>query len=77
MVRDAIASGVVPRRSAAVPMSARNSPAMWPTSSRVPWNAEFATREQISSAMGVTPRASASAPRSSTSPTAPMPMIMP
>ena len=50
---------------------------MWAASRRVPWKAELEMRVPSSSATGTMPRARTSAARSITSPTAPMPRIMP
>ena len=66
-----------PADSAADPTSASTSAAMCAASSRVPWKAELEMRVPSSRASGATPRAATSSARSSTTPTAPMPRIIP
>ena len=53
------------------------APAMCSTSSRVPWNALFATTAPRISAIGSSPRSRAASALSTTSAAAPIPMIMP
>ncbi len=53
------------------------TPAMWPTSSRVPWNALLAVTAPSTSQIGDMPRSRAASADSTTKAAAPIPMIMP